>query len=56
MTKTENNWFKLFALMAVAGVAKALFGPPPAPRITYNQAADLVEKVVDKKDDDETGV
>jgi hypothetical protein len=40
--RNENNWFKLFALMVVGGVAKSLFGPPPAPRIT--QYIDQPEK------------
>lgn len=48
----ENNWFKLFALLAVGSVAKTLFGPPPAPRVTVNQAVEAVEKLKGNDDKD----
>ncbi len=43
--RVDNNWFKIFALMTVAGVAKSLFGPPTPPRITYNQAVETVKEL-----------
>lgn len=41
----ENNWFKLFALMVVGGVAKALF---TAPRPIINQT---IVQPEEEKDD-----
>lgn len=38
---SENNWFKLFALMCVGGVAKALFGPP---RVEYRTIREAPEQ------------
>lgn len=49
----DNNWFKLFALMAVAGVAKSLFGPPPAPRPVINQTISAVKDELESRRDSE---
>lgn len=45
-TATENNWFKLFALMVVGGVAKALF---TSPRPIYNQTIVRPEEEKDEQ-------
>lgn len=50
MNKSENNWFKLFALMVVGGVAKSLFAPTPAvvrPAVTKAVTDELAQKRTD---------
>lgn len=51
----DNNWFKLFALMVVGGVAKALFGPEPrvaVHRTTLPEAVTAVKEIIpDRKEE-----
>lgn len=52
MENSNDNWYKLIALIVVGGVAKRLFGPPPT-----STAADRVlrynEIIQDRKASEE---